>query len=377
MISTPAPCASARRQAGGFTLIELMVGLMVGLLATLLIAEVLKLAEGQRRSSTSGSDAQVNGGLAIYAMQRQLKMAGYGIATQPAGVGCTLSGQFGGTTLTTLPAVLAPVLITVGASGAPDSIRMLSSSKASFSLPSELTSPFYDPTDMVGDKAVRIPLTSSLGMEQGDLLALVYQDAVPPAPARVCQLLQVSEVPALKQVERKNVGSWNTAGFPDAKAANGAFMLNLGALNDVTFALTSDYKLRQTNRRWVDQSSNFVDLQPNIVALRAFYGKDTDGDGVVDTYNTTLPANNAEWLQVLSVRVAVLARSTQFERDEVTTTGPSWDFGSTSTVEGSAACRGGANRCITMKADVTSDWKHYRYKLFEVMVPLRNQLWKG
>lgn len=365
----------ARRGAAGFTLIELMVGVLVGLLATLVIAKVLSVAEGQRRSSTSGSDAQVNGGLAIYELQRQLKMAGYGITTEGAALGCTLSAFVNGAAPAALPPVLAPVMITAGANGAPDAVRILSSSKTSFSLPAKLIAPFYDPTDVVGDKASRLAITSSLGMDQGDLLALVYQAAVPAAAARTCQIFQISEVPALKQVERKTAGLWNKASFPDAVSGDGAFLVNLGALNDISFSLTADYKLRQTTRRLVDQSSTTQDLQPHIVALRALYGKDTNGDDVVDTFDADTPDSNAGWLQVRAVRLALLARSAQFEKDEVTGSAPQWDVGTFATVAGSATC--GSSRCVAMNADVGDDWKHYRYKVFELLVPLRNQLWRA
>ncbi|MEH0166857.1 PilW family protein [Roseateles microcysteis] len=364
-----------RSAQAGFTLVELMVGVVVGLLATLMIAKVLGFAEGQRRSATSGSDSQVNGGLAIYSLDRQLKMAGYGVTVEGAALGCTLTGTFGGAAPATLPAVLAPVLITAGASGAPDSIRMLSSTKASFAVPAKLTAPFYDPTDVVGDKARRIALTSSLGMSQNDLMALVYQDTVPAGPQRTCQLFQISTTPGLKEITRNTAGSWNAAGFPDAVAAEGAFLVNLGALNDVTFSVTSDFRLRQTTRSVRDQTSTDQDLQSNIVGLVAYYGKDTTGDDVIDTFDKTTPTTNAGWLRVRAIRIALLARSGQFEKEEVTTASPAWDVGTFASVSGSATC--GSRKCVTLKADVTTDWKHYRYKVFELLVPLRNQLWRA
>lgn len=364
----------AQAQAG-FTLVELMVGVVVGLLATLMIAKVLGLAEGQRRSSTSGSDAQVSGGLAIYTLDRQLKMAGYGLAVEGAALGCNLSGTYGGAAPATMPAVLAPVLITAGAAGAPDTVRLLSSSKPSFSLPAKLTAPYYDPTDVVGDKARRMALTSSLGMSQNDLMALVYQDSVPAGVNRNCQLFQITAAPGLKEIARQTSGSWNAAGFPNAVAAEGAFVVNLGVLNDVSFSITSDYRLRQTTRSLRDQTSTDQDLQSNIVGLTAFYGKDTNGDDVVDTFDKNTPTTNAGWLQVRAVRLALLARSTQFEKDEVTAAAPSWDVGTFATVSGATTC--GTSKCVALKADVTTDWKHYRYKVFELLVPLRNQLWRA
>ena len=359
-----------RRRAGGFTLIELMVGVVVGLLATLVISQVLSVAENQRRSSTSGSDAQVNGGLAIFELQRQLKMAGYGLSTEGNALGCTLQAHYnGGGAPASMPPTLAPVLITAGGNGAPDTLRILSSSKTSFALPVSVTGS-YDPN--VAANANRFLVATTLGAAQGDLMALVYGVDQP------CQIFQVSADPTVAgRIDRLDGGSWNDIKFPNtALAANsGTFLVNLGALNDISFSLTADYKLRQTTAQLATQASTSQDLQSNIVSLRAFYGKDTNGDDTVDTFDTTTPANNAGWLQVRAVRVAVLARSAQYEKDEVTTAMPLWDVGTFASVTGSVAC--GSSKCIELKADVTSDWKHYRYKVFDVLVPLRNQLWRA
>lgn len=363
-------CVPARRRVAGFTLIELMVGVVVGLLATLVISNVLSVAEGQRRSSTSGSDAQVNGGLAIYAVQRQLKMAGYGLSTEGNALGCTLQARYnGGAAPATMPPTLAPVLITAGANGNPDTLRILSSSKTSFALPVSVTGA-YDPN--LPANANRFLVASTLGAAQGDLMALVYGANQP------CQIFQVSADPTvLGRIDRLDGGSWNDLKFPNAPLAanSGAFLVNLGALNDVTFSLTADYKLRQTTAQLATQASTSQDLQSNIVSLRAFYGKDTDGDDTVDTFDAVTPADNAGWLRVRAVRVAVLARSAQYEKEEVTTSLPLWDVGTFASVTGSIGC--GSSKCIELKADVSSDWKHYRYKVFDVLVPLRNQVWRA
>jgi type IV pilus assembly protein PilW len=32
---------------------------------------------------------------------------------------------------------------------------------------------------------------------------------------------------------------------------------------------------------------------------------------------------------------------------------------------------------VTLKVDGNADWKHYRYKVYETVVPLRNLLWQS
>jgi hypothetical protein len=69
------------------------------------------------------------------------------------------------------------------------------------------------------------------------------------------------------------------------------------------------------------------DLFPQIVNMQALYGKDTDGDGIVDTYDETTPTTPAGWRQVLTIRVAIVARSIKDEGSNVTTSQPLWDIG--------------------------------------------------
>jgi len=112
-------------------------------------------------------------------------------------------------------------------------------------------------------------------------------------------------------------------------------------------------------------------LFPQIVNLQAVYGHDTltAAPGpyrTVDTWNTTNPTTPDGWTRVIAVRVALVARSIQYEKAEVTTAEPTWDpDGRPDTAP------------VTIKVDHLTDWRHYRYKLFEAVIPLRNMLWQS
>ena len=58
----------------------------------------------------------------------------------------------------------------------------------------------------------------------------------------------------------------------------------------------------------------------NIASLRAQYGRDTTGamDGTVDTYDQTSPTTACLWARTPAIRLALVARSAQFEKENVT-----------------------------------------------------------
>ena len=86
-----------------------MIGLLIGALATLVIAQVFAFSEGQRRTTTNGMDAQVNGALALYTVQRDVRHAGYGMAINVNALGCEIRAQYDNVDYTWS---LAPIVIT-------------------------------------------------------------------------------------------------------------------------------------------------------------------------------------------------------------------------------------------------------------------------
>jgi type IV pilus assembly protein PilW len=183
-------------------------------------------------------------------------------------------------------------------------------------------------------------------------------------------------------VDRVDTAGWNAAGFPTAAYNDGDALVNLGTMEDNTYAISAGGTLQQT-RLSLDPATTAPsynatarDLFPNVVALRALYGMDTDNDNIVDTYTQVTPTTNAQWLQVRTLRVALVARSGQYERDPVTGADPLWDVGNKGTITPApVAC--GTSKCLTLRVnDGSADWQHYRYKVFDTEIPLRNLLWQ-
>lgn len=380
------PGAALRRQAG-FTLVELMVGVLLGLLASLAVTHVLVNSEGQKRATTSGSDAQINGALALHTLQRALQPAGYGFASNTAVIGCTLTAVFNGApiaaTLPDFPTVLAPVVITDGAGDMPDTLRVLASGKASYSIPLRVVSPGYVAGDATS--GIRFPVATVRGIEGRDVDAAGVQtgpgDLVVAAvnSTQPCELFEVTAHPAsLPEVARADTAGWNMSATPAQNFGDGSLLINLGEPVDVTYSIVDNALRARTLRIAANSTPSYdgpVELYPNVVNLQAFYGKDTNADGNVDTWDTVTPATNAGWRQLVAVRVAVVARSAQFEKENVTHENPQWDVGMAGTFPAATGC--GGSRCVTLKVDHLDDWQRYRYRVFDTVVPLRNMLWSS
>ena len=370
--------ALRRSTERGVTLVEMMVGMLVGLFAVMFISQVLLTSESQKRTTTGGSDAQVNGALALYTMQRDLQMAGYGIASSPTVIGCPVSARFNSASPTGFTATLAPVVITPEASrpsgSVGDSVRMLASSKGSYSVPTRVIPPGY----VVG--GTEFPVRASLGFAQGDL-ALVGTNGTSP-----CWVFQVTGTPPARALPRGNASAtWNPSNTPDVAYGDGAVMMNLGTLVDNRFEIRTGTNILQASSFDVTAPATRIDrdIQPDIVNLRAFYGRDTSvpADGIIDVFDNTTPTTNDGWLRVLSVRVILVARSSTWEKEQVTTANPEWSVGTEPAVAGATTCASGTGECITIDVGAGAagdvEAKHHRYKVFDTVVPLRNMLWSS
>lgn len=351
MHSTP-----RRIQQYGFSLVEIMVGMLIALLSTLAVMQVFVAWEGQKRTTSSGSDAQSNGAIALYNIERDLRMAGYGMGVSDA-LNCTVNQNYNGTSSSLS---LVPVTITQGAGSLPDGITILYSSKDSFSLPARIT------VDHPA-QATNFFINSTVGLAEGDIL--VAWEA-----GKECTLIQITGIPSGNiQIHHQSTSPWNPPGgqniFPASGYKIGAKLFNFGNLPTRVYSVSTTtpnggLQLNTTIHTATGLSTSTDILSSDIINLQAEYGLD-DGaggaanDGIVDTWTTVAPANLK---QILAVRLAIAARGTVREKIAVTTNNGTWSGG---TID------------LTKNADGTNnpDWQFYRYKIFETIIPLRNMIW--
>ena len=349
----------------GMSLLELLVGIVISMLTVLVITQLFLDSERQRRVPSSGAHAQINGILALDAVQRDVRQAGYGLGGGPWLGTCTTGDLAEAKAAGLSNLLLQPVVITAGSGTAPsDSIAVLSSGKIDAATQIKLAEEHAN-----GNGKFVVP--STMGVEVGDWLIVATKSGA------ACSAFQAQSLTA--------VAPWGiTPSGSVPQYAEGSMLSNMGAAPvrrswSVVGSGTNAFRLQVSNLA-IAATPTASDAYPDVVLLRALYAKDTNADGAIDTYDATAPATRADWNQVIGVRLALVVRSTHWSKDEVTADGMEWSFGTASVAGGSACTANASHSCLKLglthtAASGSTEWKHYRYRMYESMIPLRNLLW--
>ena len=356
----------------GMSLPEILAAVLIGLIGMIVIMQVYATSEERKRTTTGTSDAQINGNIAMFTIESAMRSAGFGMVSASNNMlGCTTIAYNSNRATPDFTFLMAPVVITVGAAGAPDSITVAYGSSPNV----------VEGNPFVGSAAsgVDIPLKNAAGIQMGDLvvssetgLNCSMAEVTGFVPAAINTVMHATAA-AYSYVNAAGTtisptATYNKAGGSGVNYTSSALLYTLGrAPTLVTYRIGSDKLQTKTLMPYVaaqdadNDGTSDADIGDGIVQLKAQYGKDTNADAVVDTWNTTLPANAAEWMQVRAIRVALLARSGKFEKTAVTAAAPAWTGGAFT---------------MTNPADGT-DWRYYRYRVYETVVPLRNMIWSN
>ncbi len=396
------------RRHGGFSLVELMVSVVVGLLALMFATKLVVNGEQSKAVSLGGSDAMQNGMLALFSLSGDAGQAGWGINDNRVN-GCnTLLTDANGYQLLQVQAAgalatpLAPVVIQSNGlasdqiefnfSGSSSAIASLGLSQ-SYNLNDAILT--TDTNNAYGYGA------SGYGMN----VVLVAHD--PAIPGGKCAIGEVGNVAIATTVITLAVpvaGRYAAAGgLGEAYGNNSARVFNLGPERLLSFHTWSVQNgvllLRSTNL--AGASAAPVSVVDNVVAIKAQYGFDlspavgpapgnvrwsadngmvvsqwsgpmidADGDGVAGA--------PGDFQRIAAVRIAVVARSKNPEKPSVKT-GLCTATTAMPTVFTSASPATTAAVPMTVNVAVggdTVDWKCYRYRVFETIVPMRNLEWR-
>jgi type IV pilus assembly protein PilW len=357
-----------------------MVGLLIGMLSVILIMQVFATSEGNKRTTTGGNDAQINGNIALYGLERDIRDAGYGLNSFNV-LGCSLSyttsGDTAGVTLTSL----APVSINPPAAQVPAGDPNTDTLLVVFANPN---GPAEGDLINTAPSTGSYPVTTPAAFIVNDLVI-----ALPAARPSPCAL-------TLGKVTAKNASTLTVNPGDATGLTLGSVVFNLGQTLTVRA-----YAVRQGNLTVCDYAVNncgsaayaaplnsnvWVPVATNIVSLRAQYGRDISGiaasqmTGVVGTFDQKTPGTAADtsglavqcgWARTLAIRLALVARSPQYDKDRVTQNAPTWAGTPVLTTSPTNPT------ALTITLSNDSDWEHYRYKTLQTTVPIRNVVWQG
>jgi type IV pilus assembly protein PilW len=340
----------------GFGLIEILVGLLIGLITTIIMFQAMAVSESQKRTTTGAADAQSNGAISLFSIERDVRMAGWGLQGSVF-KDCIVFETFDTTTggpidsNPTPGSSLVSVLTITDGGTSPDSITIrhyddpanqdfrfaiASLSKAMTSANEELA------------------LTSVKGCNVNDLLIV--------SDGEHCTLVQAS---AVNTTTRTITHAGLRHNPPDASgwtahtAASRVQCIGPGLYTRTYSVDTNTYQLQLT------QGADVFAVAPQIMDVQAEYGIDA-GSGTAWVPATGAWANPTldNIRRIKAARIAVLARSGTFEKPE--------GGGACTTTTSMAGLSTWATFDTT---NLPSDFSCYRYKAYEINVPLRNVIW--
>lgn len=373
------------RHMAGMSLMEILVAMAIGLIGIVVITQTYLVNENYKRSTASAGGAQTNGSLALYMIEREARMSGWGISWGSA-LGCSniqwhYNGDYSNPPGGGLPALtLAPVVITDGVAG-PDTIAVMYGTGTERVIPATLTKSMPSPS-----AELEVDNPQGFSDTPGDLVLLVQ--------GGTCVMTQITEVqPAAGHLQHGPgvTAPYNPPGGGSLLPAfsAGAQVFNLGRPVVNVYSVSGE-ALQLANLFSAPSSTVVPAYTPtpflvveHIVDLQAEYGKDNGvnngtvvnasyvpDDGIVDSYDNVTPANAVDWQRVLSVRIGVLARSEHYVKPDTpggnctaTTATPTWADGQAFPALGDFTV-------------VTNPARCHGYRVFETVVPIRNMIWR-
>jgi type IV pilus assembly protein PilW len=375
----------------GFSVVELLVSVAIGLLALVFATRLITGSEQSKQSALGGSDSMQNGMLAMFSISGDAQQAGFGL-NDPLLVGCNTrfidnagyelaSAARGAATVRPL----APAIIEANGS-APDRITLYSGSSPTGTGTLRLVSDYFGGTRLNVD---RLP---SYGFDAGDVVVVAPENR-----GGDCALAQISAEPGAAPFVMVAGGAnfrYNSGDLGVNFAGGRARIFNLGpaaSLSMHTWSVDNGFlRLRATDMDGAGAAP--VTVADNIVSIKAQYGFDIRTGSAFDqrrglrvgTWSATMidaDANGVtgspgDYEHLAALRIAVVARSKTRERPAAgascTTTASKPGVFASEEPEGVTPVPASVDVAV---AGDSADWRCYRYRVFETIVPLRNADW--
>lgn len=350
-----------------------MVGMVIGMLVMLVIYQVYTTFEGQKRTTTGGGDAQANGLFSISTLEREVRMAGWGLTDSPL-MNCTRIDSYDESQsppgANPLYSSLMPVRIIDGgtAAGSSDQITIRSSTSIAATSPAVVTR-------VLSNASAELEVSSTTGFSNNDFVVV--------ASGPNCTVGQVTHVqPAAGKIQRNpGLSIYNpTGGYRSSEwepEVEDSKIYNLGTLVQKTFSISDDIL------NVVDSTAaGTMQIASNVVSMKALYGISAGGGSqsvvrwvrAITETSTGIDWSNPDTVnaqRIKAVRLAIVVRSPLIEK-------PDADGNCATTVDLPdlwTTTSSATNPVPEIDLSNTPNWECYRYRIFQTIIPVRNILW--
>ncbi len=344
-----------------------MVAFAIGLLLSLVVMQVFSSYDKQKKATSGNSDAQTNGGISLYMIQRDTLNAGFGLP-----VFDTKNPPLKATTFVPATTDITPITIIDGGT-ASDRIVIRYGDSLSGGIP----------TSVVGTPVVGVPpagtvgVTNNLGCRVGDTTVTcagtTCRISSVTGPTDIAVPPVASATPDLTHVKLQNVTG----------IAQGDSLSCLGVWREIEYRVNNN-QLEKNTPPLAASVATGSPVMSDIVNLQAQYGVSTGAtinqiDQWVDATGTWGPGITvANRNRIKAVRIAVVARNGTIDTEAITTA-----CSSTTTAAPTGLCAWDATSAAPPTASPapsidlsgTTDWNKYRYRVFETIIPLRSIIW--
>lgn len=367
-----------RKRHLGFSLIELMIALVLASITAVVVLQVLTSYQARKTTTVGRNDAQMSAAVGLYALEKELRMAGAGL-TIPNGMLCAtgVNIAYGGATISD-GKPLMPLRILDGGAG-PDTIEVIRSNSDFGAAPTRLIQAMATPTSTLS-------VDSLAGLTAGDLVMVGSS-----LGDKICTMMQLSQAPTANGsgwiLTHASGGSNYNPADPTALFTNAVSydvrdkVVNLGRFGIRRYSVICSDGAAPAATNICDLGSydalatpapalaDLASIAPQVIELQAQYGIAAAGSQKVDSW---VDATGGLWAapdftdqrRIKAVRIAIIARGARqgaaVSPDKLTL----WEE---DPVMGTAAVERALN----------ADERRFRYQVLHVVVPLVNIIWAG
>ncbi len=364
----------------GLSLVELMVALAIAMIVSIAVFSTLLTSQQQTKTTTSVNSRNQAGAFAAHQLDFMLRNAGTGLLDYSGSVaginvpsyGCLVHAAKNGQTL--LPSAvfaapfdtlsgqvrLAPLLIKNGAAGVSDTLLMMHTSGSLSSLPSQLLS---------APASASLNINNVLNYRGQDRLLVVGGSLQPclmsQAQTGFTAAAGMTAIPLAGEYYQASINGVDLSTVDEYVVSLGQspkFIL-LGVSE--TDSNLYQYDLLEPANNTITNANPNLFIE-NVVSMQALYGVDPNGDGNLADLSWVQPTGSYDYAaisadpemiaRIKAVKVALVLRADEREANVVS--------------EGSVTVFADTSVPLTLSLADT----HYRYKAFEVTIPIRNSL---